>query len=81
MANCRVGDPHKMILLDAAVKVMKRDKLVEMQNETGKVMLDGLKDLEARFPGVLHASRGLGTFIAVDAPTEAKRDALVVSFQ
>ena len=58
--NYRVGDPHKMILLSAALDVIKRDNLVAMQNDSGAVLLDGLKDLEARFPGVLKASRGLG---------------------
>ena len=49
-----------MILLSAALDVIKRDNLVAMQNDSGAVLLDGLKDLEARYPGVLKASRGLG---------------------
>ena len=49
-----------MILLSAALDVIKRDNLVAMQNDSGAVLLDGLKDLEARYPGVLKSSRGLG---------------------
>ena len=49
-----------MILLSAALDVIKRDNLVALQNDSGAVLLDGLKDLEARYPGVLKASRGLG---------------------
>jgi len=79
--NTWVGDPHKMILLSAAVEVIQRDKLVPLQVESGKVLLDGLKDLESRYPGVIRASRGLGTFIATDAPTEAKRDAFVLAMR
>jgi len=79
--NTWVGDPHKMILLKAAVEVIKSNSLVEMQNDSGKVMLDGLKELEKRFPGVVGSSRGLGTFVAVDAATEAKRDALVLAMR
>jgi len=79
--NTWVGDPHKMILLSAALDVIKRDNLVAMQNDSGAVLLDGLKDLEARYPGVLKSSRGLGTFIAVDAPSEAKRDAFVLGMR
>ena len=52
-----------MILLSAALDVIKRDNLVAMQNDSGAVLLDGLKDLEARYPGVLKASRGLGKWI------------------
>merc|ERR1711963_260485 len=43
--NTWVGDPHKMILLSAALDVIKRDNLVAMQNDSGAVLLDGLKDL------------------------------------
>ena len=49
-----------MILLSAALDVIKRDNLVAMQNDSGAVLLNGLKDLETRYPGVLKASRGLG---------------------
>ena len=70
-----------MILLSAAVEVIQRDNLVALQVDSGKVLLDGLKDLEARYPGVIRASRGLGTFIATDAPTEAKRDAFVMAMR
>jgi len=79
--NTWVGDPHKMILLTEVVKVIQRDNLLETQVASGKVMLDGLKDLQARFPGVFHAARGLGTFIAVDCPTEAMRDRFVLEMR
>jgi len=79
--NTWVGDPHKMILLTEVVNTIKKDSLIDLQVASGKVMLDGLKDLEKRVPGVLHASRGLGTFCAVDCANEAMRDRFVVEMR
>ena len=75
--NTWVGDPHKMILLQEVVKTIKSENLLDLQVQSGAVLLNGLRDMEKRFPGLFHASRGLGTFCSVDMPTEAIRNEFV----
>ena len=53
--------------------VVQREKLLDLNLESGKVLLSGLKDLEGRFPGLVTSSRGIGTFCAVDSPTVETR--------
>ena len=48
---------------------MKQQDLVELSNKTGEVMLKGLSELENKFPSILNAARGRGTFCAIDCPT------------
>ena len=48
---------------------MKKQNLIELSNTTGAVMLKGLLELENRYPSLLNAARGLGTFCAIDCPT------------
>ena len=67
--NTWVGDPHKLLLLEAVVNEIKTLNLLDMSVQSGKAMLDGLKGLQERYPGLLHAARGLGTFCAIDCPT------------
>jgi len=75
--NTWVGDPHKVLLLEAVINEIKTHDLLDMSLQSGKVMLDGLKDLQNRFPGLLHGARGLGTFCAIDCPNAAIRDQIV----
>ena len=67
--NTWVGDPGKVVLLDAVLKTIKKDNLLQNTKEAGKVLLDGMKSLEKKYPGLVHSSRGIGTFIAFDADT------------
>ena len=69
IVNTWVGDPHKVMMLEAVIKEIKSHDLLGLSQKAGDVMLNGMKELESRFPGLWHASRGLGTFCAVDAPT------------
>jgi len=77
IVNTWVGDPHKVMMLEAVIKEIKSHDLLGLSQKAGDVMLNGMKELESRFPGLLHASRGLGTFCAVDAPTAEIRDEMV----
>ncbi len=71
--NTWVGDPHKVLMLDAVVKEIRKQDLLGLSVKAGDTMLHGMKDLERRFPGLWHAARGLGTFCAVDCPTPELR--------
>merc|ERR1719259_1359058 len=79
--NTWVGDPGKLILLDAVLKTIKRDSLLENTAEAGKVLLGGLKDLEKKFPQYLNSARGLGTFCAIDCDTAARRDKIITNLR
>ena len=82
IANTWMGDPHKILLLGAALDVIKRERLLDTVRESGNILMDGLKRLEAQFPGQMAATRGLGTLIAFDCPGGAEprlkmRDAML----
>ncbi len=46
-----------------------------------QVLLSGLKDLEKKYPGLLHSSRGMGTIVATDADTSARRDKILTALR
>merc|ERR1711981_367323 len=75
--NTWLGDAHKTLLLSEVVKVMKQQNLIELSNKTGDVMLKGLEELENKYPSLLNAARGKGTFCAIDCPTAQIRDNIV----
>merc|ERR1712062_53166 len=75
--NTWVGDSHKFLLLSEVVKVIKQRNLVELSNKTGAVMLKGLLELENKYPSLLNAARGRGTFCAIDCPSAQIRDNIV----
>lgn len=72
--NTWVGDPHKIIMLEQVVKVIKEENLLERVRLTGDVMMSGLKKLESELPGLVSAVRGRGTLCAMDMPSVAIRD-------
>jgi len=75
--NTWVGDPGKLILLDAVLKTIKKDNLLDNTIKAGDVLLNGLKDAQNKFPGLIHSARGLGTFCAIDCDTPARRDQIL----
>ncbi|KAJ8318908.1 hypothetical protein KUTeg_003999 [Tegillarca granosa] len=75
--NTWVGDPSKMVLLEAVVNVIKEQNLLSNVVTTGDYMMSELKQLQKKYPGLLTNLRGLGTFIAVDLPDASKRDKLL----
>merc|ERR1719510_2878760 len=75
--NTWVGDPHKVLMLEAVIKEIKSQNLLGLSLDSGKVMLSGLKELQKRYPGLLHSARGIGTFCAVDCPNANVRDKIV----
>ena len=56
-------------MLEAIVKTIKADNLLENTRTTGEVLLNGLKDLQNRYPQFVNSARGLGTFCSIDADT------------
>ena len=55
------------------LNVVRSDKLLELNQESGQVLLSGLEQIENRFPELMASSRGIGTFCAFDCPTVETR--------
>lgn len=72
--NTWVGDPSKLLLLDAVLKTIKTDNLLQNTLQSGDTLLTGLTQLQDQFPQYLKNARGRGTFCAVDCDSGARRD-------
>ena len=68
-------------MLDAVLKTIKTDNLLENTLEVGDVLMRGLRELEARYPQYLSAARGRGTFCAIDCDTGARRDQVLAGLR
>lgn len=75
--NTWMGDPSKMISLQAFLEAVEKDKLLENTAITGKFLKDGLKGLEEKFPALISNVRGQGTYLAMDFPSEALRNKFI----
>jgi len=75
--NTWVGDPTKVVMLEAQLEVMKRDNLLQNVRDTGATLLNGLKEAQKRYPNLVKNARGVGTFCAIDCYTPQVRDALI----
>lgn len=72
-----MGDPTKIVLLEAILNVIKRDNLLSVVEKSGDILMSNLRDLEAEFPALINSSRGRGTFISFNAADGKLRDDLV----
>jgi len=79
--NTWVGDPGKLILLDAVLKAIKSENLLDNTVQAGNVLLSGLKEAQTKYPGLIMNARGLGTFCAIDADTSARRDQILMDLR
>ncbi|CAI5710865.1 unnamed protein product [Hyaloperonospora brassicae] len=75
--NTWMGDPAKMITLEAVLKVVADDSLLENVKITGNYLKTGLQDIADEFPALVSNVRGQGTYLAIDFPTEAVRNDFV----
>ncbi|GLD93672.1 hypothetical protein PINS_up002277 [Pythium insidiosum] len=75
--NTWMGDPSKMISLEAFLDVMDQHQLLENTRVTGSYLHQGLEDLSTKFPALVQNVRGQGTYLAFDLPTEAQRNDMV----
>lgn len=75
--NTWMGDPTKMIALEAVVETVEKDKLLENVVVTGDYLKSGLSQLSEAFPALISNVRGQGTYLALDLPTAAQRDEFV----
>ncbi|CAH0720809.1 unnamed protein product, partial [Brenthis ino] len=73
--NTWMGDPGKLILLEKVLQVIKNENLLAVVNETGKVLKNGLHDLEKEFPSKINSVRGRGTFLSFNSDCRDKINA------
>ena len=62
----------KLILLDKVLQAIKQDDLLDNTRQAGDVLLNGLKELQNKFPQYLNSARGLGTFCAINCDSGAR---------
>jgi len=74
--NTWMGEPAKMLVLDAILKTVKQENLIENTKKTGDILLNGLNDLSKKYPQILNP-RGRGTFCAFDMPDASTRDKFI----
>ena len=75
--NTWMGDPGKLLILEAILKVIKGEKLLLNVQKVGTYMKQGLMDMEKEFPLYLSSTRGRGTFLATTCATEKLRNELI----
>ncbi|XP_047988101.1 4-aminobutyrate aminotransferase, mitochondrial-like [Leguminivora glycinivorella] len=72
--NTWSGDPGKLILLDEVFRAIEHEKLLTTVQQAGKVLKNGLHELEKEFSTAIMRVRGRGTFLAFCSPTAKVRD-------
>lgn len=75
--NTWMGDPSKILLLEEIISVIKQENLLDQVNKTGKVLKNGLVDLEKEFSTIINSTRGRGTFLAVNCTNGKVRDDII----
>ncbi|RZC39908.1 4-aminobutyrate aminotransferase, mitochondrial-like, partial [Asbolus verrucosus] len=79
--NTWMGDPGKIFLLEASLKVIKQNNLLENVNKVGHKLKKGLIQLEGEFPELLNSTRGRGTFLAINAASPNLRDSIIAKMK
>lgn len=64
-------------MLEAFLKVLKEQHLLDQVNITGAKLKKGILELEQEFPSLLNSTRGRGTFLAVNSETTKLRDEIL----
>lgn len=70
------GNFIDMLRFQLVMEVIEKENLVENAVEVGNYLLEGLKNLEAKYPEKVSNARGRGLMCAIDLPTSEQRDLL-----
>jgi len=79
--NTWMGDPSRLLLLEYVVNVVKENNLLEKIKDVGRHMVEGLENLQDRYPDQISAARGHGSLIAIDINTPQLRDQFITDFK
>lgn len=75
--NTWMGDPSKIILLEAVLETIRKENLLHRVTTVGDYMLKQLTSLQNEFSTIINSIRGRGTFIAFNCVSPELRDAIV----
>ncbi|KAF9312551.1 hypothetical protein BG003_006168 [Podila horticola] len=75
--NTWMGDPIRALQAKTILQEIKSKDLVKNAAETGAYLKQELQQLESKYPKVMSAVRGRGTFLAFDLPDPQQRDLFV----
>lgn len=64
-------------MLEAVLKVVKEQNLLNQVNKTGAKLKSGLLALEKEYSTLLNSTRGRGSFLAINASTSTLRDDII----
>jgi len=79
--NTWMGDPSRVLLLEAMVEEVEAQDLLSNIKYVGNVLLDGMHKLQEQHPTQVHSPRGEGGFLAFDARDPDHRDRLVAELR
>ena len=75
--NTWLGDPGKLVLLEAVIRTIQSEGLLEKITKTGEYLLNGLEATQNSHSNNLERARGKGTFAAIDFKSAAMRDRVI----
>ncbi|KAF9111226.1 4-aminobutyrate transaminase [Mortierella sp. AM989] len=75
--NTWLGDPVRAVQAKTIIQEIKNKDLIKNAADTGAYLKKELHGIEAKYPKLISAVRGEGTFIAFDLPTQDQRDLFV----
>lgn len=70
------GNLADMVRATQYLRIIQDENLVDHAAEAGEHLLEGLRELQRKHPGVVSAARGRGLMCAFDLPTRELRDRL-----
>jgi len=79
--NTWLGDPIRVLQAGVIVKEIKDKKMIENVNITGDFLKNGLLELQNKYPQFISNVRGLGTFLALDCPSEQHQARLLTTMR
>lgn len=75
--NTWMGDPGKILMLEEVLKVIKQENLLDQVQKSGKILKNGLLELEKEYSTIINSTRGRGTFLAVNCKNGKTRDDII----
>ncbi|XP_067933851.1 4-aminobutyrate aminotransferase, mitochondrial-like [Watersipora subatra] len=75
--NTWMGDPHKLVILEAVLEVTKEEKLIENMATQGVRLKEGLQKLQEKYSDQVSKVRGVGSFLAFDGSSPEARDSII----
>ena len=67
--------------LEVIIEVIEKDRLLENTRIAGEMLVNGMEELIAKYPGLLSNARGAGTYAAVDARDTAAQGKILAELK